>query len=330
MNIISITTNLSRYGGAQKVLMDLHNGLKSDYDCEIVGFQDFGKLHPKYAIEADEYKKFSIKVLRNKLIIVHARNVIPLIVLLNKVLFLNSKIIYVSHNVYNTYNLLTFLPEVIVSISKKVTVNLIDYFNVEKKNIHLIYNGIVDHYKSENLERIYKEDDTIRILYPARVNSVKRQLRVVEALKGKLDHNIQIHFAGTGDDFKDLQELCVNSINFIALGFVEDLEYRIVNYDYIMLFSEQEGLPLSLLEGIMCKKPIIANDVGGNLEIGIPGYNGIELIENWDSLAEQLNNLNSIEKNQYDLMSERSRELFLKKFRMEIMVEQYSQLIQTL
>ena len=329
MQIVSITTNLTRYGGAQKVLLDLHNGLKSKFDCKIVGFQDFDQLHPKYGIKKPEYEKLSYSSLQNKIIIVHARNVIPIIVALNTFLFLKSKIVYVSHNVYSTHKYFTFFPKTIVSISNKVTENLINYFGVKSDRINLIYNGIEDKYPL-NHTHIYKQDGILKILYPARVNSVKRQLQIVNVLKDQLNEQVQIHFAGTGDDLDELHKICSSSKNFKALGFVENLESKLLNYDYVMLYSTQEGLPLSLLEGIMCKKPLITNNVGGNWEIGVPGFNGVGLNEDWNMLAQQVNDLLDVDENQYKLMSDRSRNLFLQKFKLEKMIENYSDLIKSL
>lgn len=325
--IISITTNLGRYGGAQKVLVDVHNGLKKTYNCKVTGRQNFEELNPKYAINKDEYVKFSPSVLKNNIVLVHARNVIPFIVLLNKILFLNAKIIYVSHNVYTTYKVFTLFPDYIVSISKKVTQNLLEYFKVRNKEITLIYNGIKDTFDEKSQLRKYKKDGIIKILYPARVNSIKRQLNVVEALKGKIDANIQIYFAGIGEDFEKLKAACQNSENFFALGFVENMENLIVDCDYLMLYSSQEGLPIALLEGIVYKKPLLVNDVGGNLEIGIPDFNAIELKEDWEELHKQINALNNICETKYYEMSERSREVFCDKFGYDTMINKYSTLI---
>ncbi|MFC5623269.1 glycosyltransferase family 4 protein [Algoriphagus winogradskyi] len=328
--VISITTNLARYGGAQKVLVDVHNGLKKLYDCKITGIQKFTELHPKYSVEEVEYLKFRPSVLRNNIVLVHARNLIPIMVFLDRILFLNAQIIYVSHNVYTTYRHLTFFPKNIVSISNSVTSNLLNYFKIRGKKIKLIYNGIEDMFDTLSVSRGYKEGGIIKILYVARVNNVKRQVRIVESLKGKLDSNIQIHFAGEGKDLDKLREICDGSLNFFVLGFVENMNRLVADYDYLMLYSSQEGLPLALLEGIMCMRPILVNDVGGNLEIGVPGKNGVELNENWNTLHEQLNNLNSITHLKYKEMAEASRQLFLEKFSYGNMIEKYSELIESL
>lgn len=330
VKVLSMTTNLTRYGGAQKVLMDIHNGLKKEYNCKIVGRQNFKDLHSKYQIGKDEYVKFKPSILKNSIVLVHARNVVPFVVILNRLLFLNAKIIYVSHNVYSTHRHLTLFPKNIVSISKKVTENLLEYFKVKNKNINLIYNGIEDSFNEGIQKKLFREGGEIKILYPARVNNVKRQLEIVKNLKGKIVENIKIYFAGTGDDLEKLKIACQNSKNFHVLGFVENMDKLMVEYDFLMLYSIQEGLPIALLEGVMNKKPLLVNDVGGNFEIGVPGFNAIGLKEDWDTLANQLNQLNTLDANHYEEMAKNSRQLFLEKFLYCTMIKKYSNLIKSI
>ncbi|HEY9196360.1 MAG TPA: hypothetical protein VIM77_08840, partial [Mucilaginibacter sp.] len=143
LEILSTTSDLDEYGGAQKVLLDLHNGIKHKYNCKILGFTKFERLHPKYGITRGEYVRFSNPFyLNNKILLVHARNIMALIMVIKRVFFLNTRIVYIAHNVYNTHKNFSFFPHDIVSISKKVTENLLTYFNLKKRKITLIYNGI--------------------------------------------------------------------------------------------------------------------------------------------------------------------------------------------
>ena len=45
--------------------------------------------------------------------------------------------------------------------------------------------------------------------------------------------------------------------------------------DVFVLFSTYEGLPHSLLEAMACSVPVIATNIGGNLEVINDGYNGL-------------------------------------------------------
>jgi glycosyltransferase involved in cell wall biosynthesis len=321
--IISITTNLSRFGGAQKVLMDVHEGIRDVYDAKIIGFQKFETLHPSYGIQASEYVRLTNPFyLNDKILIVHARNVMAIIMVLKRVFFLNTQILYVAHNVYGNHRNVSFFPRNIISISKKVTENLLGYFKLKNRNIQLIYNGIKDDaplYPGKP----YRENNKIIILYSARVNEVKRQLQIVDQLADKLDPAIEIHFAGAGPDFEQLSKVCAGSNNFKALGFIKNIHEVVSNADYLMLFSVQEGLPISLIEGVMHGKPLLVNDVGGNLEIGVPGFNGIELKEDWSLLADTLNSLVLISPDEYATMSRQSRAHYENMFTYQNMVTNY-------
>ena len=330
LEILSTTSDLNEYGGAQKVLLDLHNGIKHKYHCKILGFTKFDELHPKYGIKQAEYVKFANPFyLNNKILLVHARNIMALIMVIKRLFFLNTRIIYIAHNVYSTHKNFSFFPGDIVSISKKVTENLLTYFNLKNRNITLIYNGIRDEGAAQPVET-FKKREKIKILYSARVIDVKRQLLIVDELNGKLHPHIEILFAGKGPDYDQLVEKCNNTVNFKALGFVERVNELVKQVDFLMLFSTQEGLPISLIEGIMHGKPLLVNDVGGNLEIGVPHFNGIQLTEDWSSLADKINSVVSLSANDYKQMSDNSRKRYEAMFTYDVMIDNYVKLIDSL
>jgi glycosyltransferase involved in cell wall biosynthesis len=323
VEILSIAKDLHLFGGQEKVLMDVHEGIKTTYNAKVLGFTRYEKLHPKYKISRAEYVRLKNPLdLNNKIVIVHGRNVMSILMVLKRVFFLNTKFIYVHHNVYDNLKTFSFFPEHIVSISGKVTENLTDYFGVKKENIQLIYNGI----RSTLVNRPAKsnnEKDSIIILYAARVNGVKRQLEIVDQLNGKLHPKIEIRFAGTGPDLERLTEKCQNAQNFKALGFVDDTNEAIAQADYLMLYSKQEGLPITLIEGAQHGKPLLINDVGGNAEIGIPGVNGILLNNSWDDLANTLNGLCNVTDDEYLRMSGNSRMRYEEMFTYDKMINSY-------
>ncbi|QEM02512.1 glycosyltransferase family 4 protein [Mucilaginibacter rubeus] len=330
LDIVATTSNLDEYAGAQKVLLDIHNGIKHKYNCKVLGFIPYEKVHPKYNIPASEYVKFGNPFyLNNKILLVHARNVMAVIMVIKRIFFLNTRIIYIAHNVYDTHKNISFFPYNIVSISKKVTENLLGYFGLKNRNITVIYNGIKDEAAGKP-QISFKQNGKIRILYSARVIDVKRQLLIVDQLNGKLHADIEIHFAGHGPDLALLYEKCRDSVNFKALGFVDGVNELVKQADFLMLYSIQEGLPISLIEGTMYGKPLLINDVGGNLEIGVPGVNGIELKKDWNIFADQLNSLVHLTTEEYTKMSVNSRARYETMFTYDAMVNSYTRLIDSL
>ena len=125
----------------------------------------------------------------------------------------------------------------------------------------------------------------------------------------------------------ELTILTKDSSNFSALGFRDNIVSLLADYDYVMLFSEKEGLPITLIEGAMCYKPLIVNDIGGCLEIGIPSENAF-YAKDWDALKLILNTLEFVPSTEYERMALRSRQIYEDKFSYDMMLEKYVGLIQ--
>jgi glycosyltransferase involved in cell wall biosynthesis len=293
-----------------------------------MGFTKYDRINKKYPqINKKSYLKFSIKnILKFKkhIFISHHRKITTYLVLLNKIFFLNLKIVHVAHNEFFTLNQISLFPNFIIAVSNKVKTNLIEYFHITEQRISVIHNGLEDKLKSKTLKKYNQQD--IRILYPARINNVKQQVILVEYLNNKLNRNITIDFAGEGDEKDKLSEICKNTNQFNYIGFVK-IEEVINQYDFIMLYSKNEGLPLSLIEACMFQKPILANDVGGNLEILKDGFNGFKL-SNFESLQNKLNQLQFLTNKEYRILASNARQVFEKKFSSKKMYSQYRNIIE--
>ena len=325
VKVFSSGQNLENFGGAQKMLVDIHNGLKEYFDSTILGFCNFDKLDSNYQISDSEYLRFCNPYnIRGAVILIHARKLTTFFHFLDKVFSLNLTLIYVSHNLYTDLRQFTFLPKNIVSISDVVTQNLVQYFGANPSTITKIHNGIPD--KGGSALKVDKTTDTIRILYSARVTSVKRQVEIVRNLKGKLNDNIIVTFAGSGPQYDLLLSESKDAKHFEAVGFVDDIHAFIKDFDYVLLFSSKEGLPISLMEGCMYGKPLVVNNVGGNLEIGIPGQNAF-LAENFDDLVTVINSLPNSTTSLYNSMSLKSRGVYDDYFKYEVMLKKYVDLI---
>ena len=86
----------------------------------------------------------------------------------------------------------------------------------------------------------------------------------------------------------------------------------------MMLFSEHEGLPITLIEAAMTGTPIVCNNVGGNPEVVTDRMSGFVLEKNdWNGLAAVLNSFSSISKAEYQRMSEAARKQYLDRFTFE-------------
>lgn len=323
-NIISIYTSFNQFGGAEKVTIDIHAGIKHSYNSSISSFSNYNEINENYNIDNKEYFKLTIKkifLLKNSIILSHHRKVTSILFILNKLFFLNLHIIHIAHNEFFNLRYFTFFPKTIVAVSQKVKFNLKSYFKI-KNEIKVIYNG----QKEITIPSKKSDKNIINILYPARITHVKAQIRLVDKLKGKIPNNINIIFAGDGPQLNELKLKIKDLNNFTSLGFIKNINQLYNECNYILLFSKNEGLPLSLIEATKFSKPIICNDVGGNIEICENDRNGF-IIYGFNELIQKLNNLHLISEKKYLNMCSESKLLFLKKFSYQGMIDNYLSLI---
>lgn len=325
--VYSFNSELFKITGVQKVVMDVHHAVRDDYDAKIVGTVPFEKLHKDLKIGKNEYVKLrSPFMFKNSIVIVHERKFLMLFWLLNKIFFQNIKIVYIHHNMLFGHKLTTKLPEHIVAISDAGIKNLTEYFGVPRGHITKIYNCVRDiHPERHSVPSAGK----ITLLLPARINDVKQQVEIVKHLKDKLKHNIRILFAGTGPNYDKLKKAVEGDARFECLGYRSDIYDLLAKSDYMLLFSQHEGLPISLIEADMMGTPVVCNNVGGNAEIVHNLENGF-VVNDWNALADCLNSLVNIDKEKYLLMSKKGREIYQEHFTYEVFKQHYLKLLSTL
>jgi len=88
--------------------------------------------------------------------------------------------------------------------------------------------------------------------------------------------NVHVTFVGTGQNERALRrtakELDLPHTEFA--GFVEDIEQLWTRYHALVLPSRFEGMPLSLVEAMLCSRPSIVTDVAGHRDLVRDNING--------------------------------------------------------
>lgn len=324
--VFQLNTELYKVTGIQRVMLDIHEALRDDFDAKIVGNIPFDKVNDNLGIPVCDYLRLRNPFMfRNSVVIIHERRLLPFMWLLGHIPGLNIKCIYIHHNELYGNRWLSLFPKNVVAISDAGIKNLTEYFGIPRSHITKIHNCVRNTVVTEAQTRSFNSDD-IKILYPARINTVKRQIEIVSHLKGKLDSRVRILFAGVGPLYQQLQNICTNDEQFQALGFRDDIPSLMKTVDFIMLFSQQEGLPISLLEAIQIGLPAICNNVGGNSEIIDSGKNGI-LVDDWEDLLSTLNNLPNLSQAEMAIMQHNARVKFNANFNFEIFKTKYINLM---
>lgn len=327
--IFQFNLELYKVTGIQRVILDIHEALRDDFDAKIVGNIPYDKVDSSLNISKGDYLRFKNPFMfHNSVVIIHERRLLPLMWVITHIPWLNTKCIYVHHNELYGNKMLSLFPKKIVAISDAGIKNLTEYFGVDRASITKIHNCVREPNSFVQQAKRFNPND-IKILYPARINSVKRQVEIVKHLKGKLDPRVKILFAGSGPLFEELKLVCDGDNQFQALGFRNDIPSLMHNCDFMMLFSKHEGLPISLIEAAQTGLPAICNNVGGNTEIIKKGINGI-IVNDWDALTDALNHLSEMGQDEIDRMSREGKEIYMQNFNFGIFKKRYCNLINTL
>lgn len=139
---------------------------------------------------------------------------------------------------------------------------------------------VVSEEEKSNLrnELEYSNDDKI-ILNVGELNINKNQKSVIRAMKiiVKNSPNTKLLIAGNGpelDNYKTLiSELGLE--NYVTmLGYTTELPKYMNICDVLVACSYREGLPLNLMEAMLCGKPIVASINRGHKELVKDNYNG--------------------------------------------------------
>lgn len=148
---------------------------------------------------------------------------------------------------------------------------------VSKAKIRTIYNGCdffrVDLLVEENEVQKYPKNKSFRIGTVADLSERKGIIYLVEAVS-KLPHglrdNMEVIIIGEGTQKRELMALVENLgleeiIRFI--GFQSNHFEYTATFDLFVLPSLSEGLPVTLVEAMYLKIPVLTTDVQGNREI---------------------------------------------------------------
>jgi len=127
-----------------------------------------------------------------------------------------------------------------------------------------------------------KSDDVTVFGYCGRLRKIKGVHVLIEAfaqvVKNNPERKLCLRLAGDGDEMDELvmqsERLGIRDhVDF--LGQVEDTAAAYDGFDYYVQPSFAEGLPNSVIEAMLAQLPVVASDVGGNVDLVKPGDTGL-------------------------------------------------------
>lgn len=197
---------------------------------------------------------------------------------------------------------------------------------VSPEKVFCVYNGITKDEWKKSAE-LHKP---VEVVCVASITERKGQHYIVEALRTIDNVNtLPVHFTFVGDGSDRIrleQEVKESHLDKYCtfVGVTNDVAHYLKQSDIYILPSEDEGLPMAILEAMRAFLPIVSTPVGGIPEMIEDGYNGM-LIE--PSKEGVLKFIEKIGDTDWIQMGQNARKVFEEKFTIEKMVDDYSRIL---
>lgn len=216
----------------------------------------------------------------------------------------------------------------IIAISRAVKISLIET-GVPADMIKIVYNGI-NLSKFNRIEPRLKREFGITggpiIGTVARLVPEKGHEFAIKAMARVLNKFPEARMVIVGDGplkwkLKEVTDELNITDNVVFLGYQENVESLVADFDVFVLPSVSEGMGLALLEAMALEKPVVATEAGGIPEVIKNGVNGL-LVPPKDEkfLAEAIINILSSRQTAISL-SQAARFTVFKKFSARTMAE---------
>lgn len=348
MKILHIITN-TELGGAQKVCIDLSRSAVADGNSVAVASMDGGYLWSQLPSEVMQFKlKHMVKPINPKMdlkVFFELKAVLkqfkPDVIHLHSskagvlgrlVAFPHCRrIVYTVHG-FDSIRLKyrVFLPlEKILQHFCGAIVGVSDYDNKNlhsekiKTNVSTVYNGI-DEKSVQLAENFPVKTDKKIVITIARIAPPKN-IQLFLDVAEKLPEYQFVWFGGSPENSVDeLPQVYKIPENVSLLGDVPNASSYIHFCDLFVLFSNFEGLPMTIIEAMSQKKAVVASNVGGIYEL-VDETNGCLIENEVDKACDAINRILGNESLRTN-MEEKSYEKFKNSFTLEKMWSGYKEI----
>lgn len=166
---------------------------------------------------------------------------------------------------------------------------------------------------------IFPKSETLHLVSCSWMRPVKRVSAILEAIS-KLSVKIEWTHYGDGEEFEKISKMVAEvnnphaSVKLMGACSNEKVlaEYAIKAYDVFINVSENEGVPVSIMEAMSFGKIIIATNVGGTAEIVENGVNGFLLDKDFtnEELVNVLTKTALLNAEEFNEMCKQSRRIW--------------------
>jgi glycosyltransferase involved in cell wall biosynthesis len=136
--------------------------------------------------------------------------------------------------------------------------------------------------------------ETLYITFVGRLTQIKRPDRLLDVAKECKTRGLDLRFlvAGEGELFESSKARCLREeLNVTFFGWRNDIDQIFAASDIAILTSDNEGIPLTLIQAAQAGLPIIATNVGSISDIVISESTGYLTAPNAAAMAEAIEKL---------------------------------------
>ncbi len=137
-------------------------------------------------------------------------------------------------------------------------------------------------------------EQTLQCAFIGRVTQIKRPDRFLDVVSESKKRGLAIEFfiAGDGELLQNCRErITREDLPVKVLGWQNDMEQVLSASDIVILTSDNEGTPLSLIQAGMAELPVVTTRVGSVPEVVLDGITGIVTSLNVQQIADALEKL---------------------------------------
>jgi glycosyltransferase involved in cell wall biosynthesis len=176
---------------------------------------------------------------------------------------------------------LAFATQQLLAVGDKVRQDLLEAGIGSKEKFGLMPPGLtigILPSKNDVLTFFGLKNERLQCAFIGRVTQIKRPDRFLDVVSEIKKRNISLDFfiAGDGELLETCRErIIAENLPVKVLGWQSDIEKVLSAADIVVLTSDNEGTPLSLIQAGMAKLPVVTTNVGSVPEVVLDNVTGL-------------------------------------------------------
>ena len=230
---------------------------------------------------------------------------------------------------------LAFITQQLLAVGDKVRQDLLEAGIGSKEKFGLMPPGLAIGNlpsKNEALTFFGINNERLQCAFIGRVTQIKRPDRFLDVVSEIKKRNISLDFFIAGDG--ELLEVCreriiAENLPVRVLGWQSNIEKVLSAADIVLLTSDNEGTPLSLIQAGMARLPVVSTNVGSVPEVVLDNATGLITSLDVQEIADALEKLVA-DKALRERLGHAAQEFTLANFGVQRLVHDHEELYKTL